>query len=266
MKRLLNLLLLCCLSILSLQAQNFNTGTSSQPAKAAYNVALKAIDNGSWDVARTELDKALQLDGSYIDALLASGLVNRVSENYEAAEKDYQKALNEYPRSLVAHQQLALMYEEEGKLTEALEMYKKLLKHHPNFPEGHMGIAKTLFSIGESEMGTDSLMAITAFNNSIKASEVATRIYANSGNPRNAADARMLSGRAHMEMGNYNLALKQFKACKKQLGDKPYYYYYLALGYMGKGDKEKAQANMDLAKTMGYKVPKYLVNRMENWK
>jgi len=249
----------------SLQAQSFFTGTRVSPAQEAYDQGIAAMEEGTWGQALEYFEQALHEDTAFIDAHIAHGIACRQLYRQNEALKSFNKAINLYPRSLLAHEQLALLYKDMGFFEDAAGVYKQLLTHYPGYAAGFSGLAETYFSLGEKKSGVESSEAIEAFRASIQAAEMGMSLYLRTENNRNAADLRLLAARGYMEIGDYGKALKYMKASRRQLEDKPYYYYYLGLCYFRKGDKEKASEYLDQARSMGYRVPAYLENRLKNW-
>ncbi|MCI4668772.1 MAG: tetratricopeptide repeat protein [Bacteroidia bacterium] len=263
------LFLLCLIPLIgsySLPAQQFFTGTYSRPAQKYYDQGISHMESATWGKAIDSFNQAVDADSSYIDALLAHGISCRQLYQNTQALKSFNKVISLYPRSLVAHEQLALLYQEMGRLEDAVNVYKQLLTHHPAYAEGYVGLAKTYFSLGEDRSNTSSTEAIHAYIACVKASDMAMRLFLRTENNKRAADVRLLAGRAYMEAGDFNSALKYIKACKRQLEEKPYFHYYLGLCYFRKGDKEKAKSNFDVAREMGYKIPSYMEDRLQNWR
>lgn len=266
MKELFSLGLLILIGLNTLPAQQFFTGTRSNLAKSHYDKAIVEMESATWGKALESLDDALDADSSFIDAYLAHGIVCRQLYKKNEALKSFNKAISLYPRSLIAHEQLALLYQEMGYLEDAVNVYKQLLTHHPAYADGYVGLAKAFFGLGEEKASTSSTEAVHAYMSCVKASDMAMRLYLRTENNRRAADVRLLAARAYMEVGDYNSALKYMKASKRQLEDKPYFHYYVGLCYFRKGDKEKAKSSFDAARSMGYQIPEYMEDRLQNWR
>lgn len=266
MKKLLSLGLLILLGLNTLSAQQFFTGTRSTKAKSHYDQAINEMETATWGKALESLEDALEVDNDFIDAYLAHGIVCRQLYKKNQALKSFNKAISLYPRSLIAHEQLALLYQEMGRLEDAVNVYKQLLTHYPAYADGYVGLAKAYFGLGEDRANTSSTEAIHAFMSCVKASDMAMRLYLRTENNKRAADVRLIAGRAYMEAGDFNSALKYMKASKRQLEDKPYFHYYLGLCYFRKGDKDKAKSSFADARDMGYKIPQYMEDRLQNWR
>jgi tetratricopeptide (TPR) repeat protein len=66
--------------------------------------------------------------------------------HYEAAKETVEKALQQMPQSAEAHLLLAMIFERLEKMEEAGEMYRKLLREHPDFSPAYREYARYLLA------------------------------------------------------------------------------------------------------------------------
>ncbi|MEZ4775624.1 MAG: tetratricopeptide repeat protein [Bacteroidia bacterium] len=225
----------------SLYAQ-FQTSSNNPEAMAFYRSGEKLFLAKNYDEAKNFYRNAIAVDANFVDAYNRLGESYRIMDQIDSSLYYYQQSLEVYPRGLKAHQELAAAFQLKGDFEAAIDQYKELLRHYPDYPQAYYGIALVHFNQRE-------------FPDAIRASEAAMRIYLSGKSYENAADARMLAGQAYMNLGDYEKAVQYFKASKKQVGDKPYYYYYLGFCYLRMGNKDKASENLAQAEVMGYKIP-----------
>ncbi|MEL6698275.1 MAG: tetratricopeptide repeat protein [Bacteroidota bacterium] len=246
---LLGLLVGMCLHM---SAQGFQTGSRNTEAQAAYKAGNQALKAQSFVEAEAAFSQAISYDERFVDAYIALGMTKRILGQNGSAEFALIKAVELYPRSLQAHEELALLYLSQDKDDQAINQYKVLLSHHPGYPEAFLSIAQIYFDQSK-------------FSEALQASEAAIRILIARGNPKRTADARLLAGRCYLKLGIPKTAIKYFKANKKQMGQQGVYYYYLGLAYFKDGNKTKANDNLLEAQNRGYTIPEYLLQQLNGW-
>ena len=220
----------------------FNTGSNSAEAAGFFAAAREQTNPVE---AKALCLRALEEDTIFVDARNYLAELYWELEMSDSAMHFYQSSLDKYPRGVHAHEGLARMYQAQEEYDAAIFQYQQLLRHYPNYPPAFYGMAWVYFNQHD-------------FESSIENSEKALRLYLAANRPEPAADARMLAAQAYLKDGNYNRAIKYFKASKKRFGDKPYYYYHLGECYLMAGKKEKAAELFTQAENMGYNLPVHL--------
>ena len=248
MKYFFSLILTCLLSHLSAQL-NAPIAATSNEAYALLMEAEKQAQLGNITEAKIQCEKAIDEDSNYVAAHDRMAAIYRQEAKYDSAIYHYQKSLKINPRGLESRQYLAATYLIKENFDAAINQYNQLLIHFPDYPEAFQGLALVYFNQEK-------------YPEAIKNGEKAMRLYLRGSSYRNAADARMLAGKAYLHQGKYNVAIKYFKACKKQLQHKPYYPYFLGLAYLKKGKKDKAQVYMSSAAALGYQIPMPIMNEL----
>ena len=175
-------------------------------------------------------------------------MTKRILGQNVSSQNALETAIKLYPRSLQAHEEMALLYLNNYQEDKAIQQYITLLSHHPGYPEAFLSIAQIYFDQGK-------------YGDALHASEGAIRILISRANSKRAADARLLAGRCYLKLGQYKTAIKYFKANKKQMGQEGVYFYYLGLAYFKDGNKNKASEYLLEAQYRGYKIPDYLLNQ-----
>ena len=65
---------------------------------AVTNKALALMEMGGWQEAEKLIERALKIDGNNMRAVFQNGRVSRVRSRLNAAEKDFKRVLEQYPR------------------------------------------------------------------------------------------------------------------------------------------------------------------------
>lgn len=112
------------------------------PAVERVRAADAALQKGNLDLAIDEAEKAIVLEPSHA---LANNVLGRAAAARFEKSKDpidaqkardaFTRALQQNPEFWPAHQNLAELAEKQGKLEEAAEHYRQVLKAQPDHPE-----------------------------------------------------------------------------------------------------------------------------------
>jgi len=105
-------------------------------AKKAYDKAREAARKQKWDEAEKDFQKAVDGYPKYAAAWFQLGLVQQEKKNDEAARKSYAQALAADPKFVSPYQQLAMMAAHEQKWQEVIDDTDRLLHLNPvDFPQ-----------------------------------------------------------------------------------------------------------------------------------
>ena len=105
-------------------------------AKKAFEKARNAAKKQKWEEAEKEYQKAVDLYPKYAAAWFQLGLVQQEQKNEEAARKSYAQALAADPKFVSPYQQLAMMAAHEQKWQEVIDDTDRLLRLNPvDFPQ-----------------------------------------------------------------------------------------------------------------------------------
>ena len=94
-------------------------------------LARDLINKGFFDVALLQLNKAVENNSDNPEIYFLMGKCNRESSQFDAAEKDFKKALEIDPEFAPAHDGLGLLYDLTGKKEAAQEQYQKAIALNP---------------------------------------------------------------------------------------------------------------------------------------
>jgi tetratricopeptide (TPR) repeat protein len=235
------------LSLLPAQTA-FDTGTRSTAARQYLDLAQQYLDASDPRQAIDQLRLALRADPDYIDAIDLMGDSFRAMDKPDSAVRYYRRSIGLYPRNLWALQALSLTYHLKGEYQQAIDSYKDLQSQYPAYPEGYLGMARILFDLEQ-------------FREALPRAEQAMRLYLQGGENLRAADARMLAGRCYLAIGEPKRALRYFKASERHFETESFFPFYLGQAYLDMGKKEKALTYLLDAKSQGFQVPAYLMER-----
>jgi tetratricopeptide (TPR) repeat protein len=105
-------------------------------AKKAFEKAREATRKQKWDEAEKDFQKAVDVYPKYAAAWFQLGLVQQEKKNDEAARKSYAQALAADPKFVSPYQQLAMMAAREQKWQEVIDDTDRLLRLNPvDFPQ-----------------------------------------------------------------------------------------------------------------------------------
>ena len=116
---------------------------SSNPNDANAHEILGAQYFGSknYDAAQTEFERAIQLEPNDVQAYLRLGKVFEVTGQSQAAIAQYQKALDLQPKHAPLATMVGNLYLEAGDLETARKYYEQALSADPNFPVANANMA-----------------------------------------------------------------------------------------------------------------------------
>jgi tetratricopeptide (TPR) repeat protein len=105
-------------------------------AKKAFEKAREATRKQKWDEAEKDFQKAVDAYPKYAAAWFQLGLVQQQKKNDEGARKSYAQALAADPKFISPYQQLAMMAAREQKWQEVIDDTDRLLRLNPvDFPQ-----------------------------------------------------------------------------------------------------------------------------------
>lgn len=108
-------------------------------------IALKRANRN--DEALAHFQEAVNLRNSYVAARIYIGLIHYEKNEYEAAIKEYEQALEfaaGHPNHADIENDLGVAYFSLGKMEEAANHYRKAVEIHPEDPDAHYNLALTL--------------------------------------------------------------------------------------------------------------------------
>ncbi len=136
----------------------------SVPAKesAEFNVAVARMAEQSENTAKAEYHyrKAIQLDATYLDALMGyAHMLDRQGKLAQAAEH-YRMAINAVPNNPTAHNDLGICYARQGRLDEAVASLEKAIQLQPKQARYRNNLATILVQANQPEKAFTHLCAV----------------------------------------------------------------------------------------------------------
>lgn len=105
-------------------------------ARKAYDKAKNEAKKGKWENAEREYEKAVEVYPKYATAWYELGVAQQQQNNLEGARKSYAQAIAADPKLVTPYQQLAVLAAKESKWDEVAANTEKLLKLNPiDFPQ-----------------------------------------------------------------------------------------------------------------------------------
>lgn len=96
---------------------------------------IQFMDSGNLSIAEEVFSRIINRDNSYTEAWNKRATVRYLLNNLEGSEQDIYEVLIREPRHFGAMSGLGLIKMQQGKLGDALTIYKDILKIHPNSPD-----------------------------------------------------------------------------------------------------------------------------------
>ena len=119
--------------------------------------------------ARSASKKALELDPSLAEAHASRGLAYLISNDFDAAEAEFEKALELNPRLFEAHYYFARTRFHQGRLEEAIELFKTAGEMDPTDYQSRCLRVQVLRGLGRDEESVaEAAEAIQVIENNLK--------------------------------------------------------------------------------------------------
>jgi len=127
----------------------------------------QAVQNGNLDAAQSQLDEAIKKFPSEPGLYNLRGIVEAERGNRDAAETDFKKALQNAPEFTGALLNLGRLYQEHAtkgskELSQALDVYQKVLRHEPGNQEALYQSAVLLATAGSYQASLNHLNRLPA--------------------------------------------------------------------------------------------------------
>jgi TolB-like protein/Tfp pilus assembly protein PilF len=141
-------------------------------------------DLWEWDAAEREYRRALELDPHNSNARHWYGLFLDRMGRLDEAIAQYQHALGLDPLNLSLNMNLAGIYEDKGEYDQALDQYKKTFEIDPNHAPAHANLSRLYRELGKYELWLEEWRKGATLNfdpDELAICEEVTRVYAKSG-------------------------------------------------------------------------------------
>ena len=106
------------------------------------------FDEKSYEKAKSEYEKALKLDSTYVFSYYNLANCEKKLKNYESAEKNYKKALDLYPMHKKAQASLGMMYYETQQWNKAVEYLENSTVLNDSNPRIYAALGMTYEQLG----------------------------------------------------------------------------------------------------------------------
>ena len=176
--------------------------------------------SGNYPAAKSNFEAALTLNLSSIDALLGLAQHSTKTNNFQRAEQYFNRAINAEPNNREVLQHYASYLFHQGKNSQAINAYKKVIALTPNYAEAYNGLGVAYFANGEITRGIDT------FKQSLKVNET-QEAYSN-------------LGTAYFIEKKFTQAAEMYKQAIKLVPNDYLYWGFLAESFEKIANQEKA--------------------------
>ena len=201
--------------------KNMIAALTAQPKdfRTRLNAADWAFKAGELDQARAQIEIALQLDATSVEAQLLAGNIAIYQKDYPTAEKYYKTALIESPGNFAASNNLALaLCEQDDKAKQDLaSQYAQInVRLYPKESEPLSTLGRVLFRLGRMQEADQIFRQVTSAGKSLSPDTAyyIADLYAATSRPD---DAKILLANALKTTGLFSLR-KDAEALQKRLG------------------------------------------------
>jgi tetratricopeptide (TPR) repeat protein len=133
-------------------------------ARVAFNLAKAQLQLGLSDNALTSLQKALQLQPDYPDALLMLGVQLRKQGNNDGALKAFSRLVSIKPQDAEAHCNIGAIYYDRRDYAPAAAALEKGLAVNPKIPKAYFLLAESYVKMGNLARAADTYERACAHN------------------------------------------------------------------------------------------------------
>jgi tetratricopeptide (TPR) repeat protein len=133
------------------KSENMYYSTPFSDAQKNYESGLKLFNENLFKESIPFYLKAIDIDAQFIDAMDNLGNSYRYLGNLDSAEYWYKRSIKLYPSGYVAHQNLAIVYNDRSFSQKALNEYDIMIKLNPGNPEGYFGKTSIYVSLGNGD-------------------------------------------------------------------------------------------------------------------
>jgi tetratricopeptide (TPR) repeat protein len=186
---------------------------SPQNSAYYYSRAKLLAGMANLEAAETALQKAVELNKNYADALVLLGFVEFARGKVDQSIASYERNLQQNPRDLRSYMVLAQLHEMLGNWQKAQQLYERALQAQTDYPPAAASLAYILLDHGGNSDVDLSL------------AQVARR-----GLPDSPLSADVL-GWAYYQKGTYGLAADLLQEAVRKAPENPHFHYHLGLTY-----------------------------------
>ena len=191
-----------------------------------------------YDSSFNLLNKAISLQKDFVNPYISLGELERTTQQYPEAKKNYYKAISLADKSETpnAYLGLAIIYAITNQWDSSDICFRLALKAKPYFPEAVGNYGNFLDMTGRTDEAIKEYGVAIEQNPDMYAPHL------------NRGRALMRQGKADEAMKDYNRAIE----LNPQMGE---IYYFRGLCYAAKGNNTQAQQDVQKSKSLGYNPP-----------
>ncbi|MDH7482776.1 MAG: tetratricopeptide repeat protein [Armatimonadota bacterium] len=115
---------------------------------AHVNLGLAFAERGMVDRGIAELNRALEIDPSCVEALISLGAIYNEKKEFDQAANYLKRALKLKPNNPQAHYNLGVALAGKGDIRGALALYRKAIKLDPGFAKAYANLGIVLVELG----------------------------------------------------------------------------------------------------------------------
>ena len=188
------------------------------------------IATRSYAEATQELDHAIQLAPSWALPYHNLALARLASQDQAGAVAAYEAGLKQLPYEPLLVSGLGGLYEQQGRVNEAIALYEGLYAHHPHLELAANNLAMLLANYRSDQRSLDRARDLTApFANSQSGALLDT------------------NGWVRLKLGDVTDALPALERAVDRAPDSKVIHYHLAMAELKVGQRDKARANLQTA-------------------
>jgi tetratricopeptide (TPR) repeat protein len=245
--------------------KDFESMTRNFPQRpvAYYELAKAQTVGNVFDKATANLNQALKLNPNYADAtLLLAEIQVRHDGNYEPAIASLQQLIRQQPQSISAYDLLAMVYRSQGRLDNAVQIYRELEKAFPTNSQIRLVIGVTLLEQKKNaearaefdqalKLSPDFLPAVEQEVNldllEKQYDSAQQRVQQQIGQNPKAVPLQLLLAQVQIKRGDTNQAESTLKQTIAMAPDSQQAYFMLAELYAAAHENQKALADLSAA-------------------
>jgi tetratricopeptide (TPR) repeat protein len=160
---------------IELEKNNPNGTNIDKLGEAYYNCGIAYKNNGLFDKAINDYNKAIELKPGYADAYYNRGIAYKNKGLYDTAMIDYNKAIKLNPQNSEYYNQLGIVYWKKELLDQAIAAYSKAIELKPDFESAYNNRGHAYWKKGLNDK------ALVDYDKAIELNPVYTGAYNNRG-------------------------------------------------------------------------------------
>jgi tetratricopeptide (TPR) repeat protein len=203
--------------------------TNPNSAQAHLILGSLYMSGEEFDAAKTEFERAIQIDPNLVSAYLNLGRINQEAGQSDLAIRQYQSALALQPQFVPLVTLLGNIYMEKGDMVTAQSYFEKALAINPNFAVAASNLA---WVYAQQGVNLDVALGLARrANEQLPDLDSVTDIL----------------GWVQYKNGQYSAAVPLLEECVQKAPSYPVYHYHLGMALVAGGQKEKGREELQAA-------------------